>query len=454
MGQYKYLALQGCLAITQWTTAAFALYQGGGLSILTQNRLDSRSCTPFSMLDIVIDFKQDSSNDGSAAILINQPSTYTEGSRGCQLLNEAVWDARTQNFQKTLNGSLNYQIFSGMSTADTLFWVRSIISTTEICSAIDSKGNIRAVGCSDRLPTLCTQSAKLSPANSTFADNSARWQVQQAVGVDGGTVMTGYRDYHTWKFRGIRYTSTPQRFTYSTAPLLETGIVNATLAGADCSQPIGEVTAGSSEDCLFMNIWTTHLPRTAEATRQQELKPVMVYFYGGGLTSGSGKNPNTDGTNLASRGDVVVVSVNYRVGIPGFLPFNDGVHNGNYAFSDQVTSLLWVQRYIQYFGGDPNKVTIFGESAGAQSVHVLLSSEAAAGKSLFKGAIMQSDPTSTATASGWSWANYSTIEDAYRSGTMQVLNATGCQTGNSAGQIECLAKYTGFELVNLNPNFK
>lgn len=116
--------------------------------------------------------------------------------------------------------------------------------------------------------------------------------------------------------------------------------------------------------------------------------------------------------------------------------------------------MLWVQRYIQYFGGDPNKVTIFGESAGAQSVHVLLGSEAAAGKKLFKGAIMQSDPTSTATASGWGWASYSTIDDAYRSGTMQVLNATGCQTGNAAGQIECLAKYTGFELVNLSPNFK
>lgn len=341
-----------------------------------------------------------------------------------------------------------------MATADTLFWVRSANSTSTSCSAINAKGVERSVSCSERLLTLCTQSAQLSPANSSFADNSARWQVQQSVGTGNGTVMTGYRDYHTWKFRGIRYTTAPQRFTYSTTPLLQTGVVNATLAGADCSQPIGEVTAGSSEDCLFMNIWTTHLPPTAGVLPQQELKPVMVYFYGGGLTTGSGKNPNTDGTNLASRGDVVVVSVNYRVGIPGFLPFNDGVHNGNYAFSDQVTSLLWVQKYIEYFGGDPNKVTIFGESAGAQSVHVLLGSEAAAGKKLFKGAIMQSDPTSTATASGWSWANYSTIDDAYRSGTMQVLNATGCSTGNAAGQIECLAKYTGFELVNINPNFK
>lgn len=353
---------------------------------------------------------------------------------------------------------MSYQVFSEMANSDSLFWIRSTNTTTNssMCSAIDPQGNRHTVNCNEQLPTLCTQSAQLSPANSTFADNTARWQVQQTVGAGNGTVLTGYRDYHTWKFRGIRYTSAPQRFTYSTVPLLEPGVVNATLAGADCSQPIGEVTAGSSEDCLFMNIWTTHLPQTAGLAppRQQELKPVMVYFYGGGLTTGSGKNPNTDGTNLASRGDVVVVSVNYRVGIPGFLPFNDGVHNGNYAFSDQVTSLLWVQKYIQYFGGDPNKVTIFGESAGAQSVHVLLGSEAAAGQKLFQGAIMQSDPTSTATASGWSWANYSTIDDAYRSGTMQVLNATGCQTANAAGQIECLAQYSGFELVNLNPNFK
>lgn len=374
--------------------------------------------------------------------------------RSCQLLNEAVWDASTQDFLKTLNSSLSYQVFSGALTPDSLFWVNTA-NPASSCSAINTQGMPRTMDCSQRLPTLCTQSAQLSPANSTLADNSARWQVQQAVGTGNGTVMTGYRDYHTWKFRGIRYTPAPQRFVYSTTPLLEPGTVNATLAGADCSQPIGEVTAGSSEDCLFMNIWTTSLPQTGAAPRPQELKPVMVYFYGGGLTTGSGKNPNTDGTNLASRGDVVVVSVNYRVGIPGFLPFNDGVHKGNYAFSDQVTSLLWVQQYIQYFGGDANKVTIFGESAGAQSVHVLLGSAAAAGKKLFKGAIMQSDPTSSASANGWTWANYSTIDSAYQTGTMQVLTAANCSTsGDAAGQIGCLAKYSGFELVNLSPNFK
>lgn len=397
----------------------------------------------------------DSSNDGSAAILVNQPDTYAEGLSSCQLLNEVVWDASTQDFQKTLNSSLNYQVFSGAFTPASLFWVNSPDPASS-CTAINTQGTPQTVDCSQRLPTLCTQSAQLSPANSSRADNSARWQVQQAIGGAGNaTVMTGYRDYHTWKFRGIRYTSAPQRFAYSTTPLLETGTVNATLAGADCSQPIGEVTAGSSEDCLFMNIWTTSLPQAASASGTQKLKPVMVYFYGGGLTTGSGKNPNTDGTNLASRGDVVVVSVNYRVGIPGFLPFNDGVHKGNYAFSDQVTSLLWVQQYIQYFGGDANQVTIFGESAGAQSVRVLLGSAAAAGKKLFKGAIMQSDPTSSASADGWTWANYSTIDDAYRTGTTQVLAAAGCQTtGDAAGQIGCLAKYSGFELVNLNPNFK
>lgn len=345
-----------------------------------------------------------------------------------------------------------YQVFSDLASADSLFWVKSANATT--CTAIDPEGARHAVACNNTLPTLCTQSAQLSAYNSSLADNSARWQVQQAVGEGNQTVMTGYRDYHTWKFRGIRYTSPPQRFAYSTVAVLEDGVVNATLAGADCSQPIGEVQSGSSEDCLFMNIWTTHLPRAGTELRPNELKPVMVYFYGGGLTTGSGKNPNTDGTNLASRGDVVVVSVNYRVGIPGFLPFNDGVHNGNYAFSDQVTSLQWMQQYIRYFGGDPTKVTIFGESAGAQSVHVLLGSPAAAGKKLFKGAIMQSDPTSTATDAGWGWATYSSVDEAYRTGTAQVLNATGCQTGNAAGEIGCLANYTGFELVNLNPNFK
>jgi carboxylesterase type B len=220
-------------------------------------------------------------------------------------------------------------------------------------------------------------------------------------------------------------------------------------AGADCVQPIGEVKSGSSEDCLFMNIWTPYLPPMSGES-PQPLRPVMVYFYGGGFQSGSGKNPNTDGTNLASRGDVVVVSVNYRVGNVGFLAFNDTIHRGNYAISDMVTALEWLNRNVNYFGGDASQVTIFGESAGAQGTHILLASPKA--KGLFKRAIMQSDPTGYPNGGKFKWTQYGKVEDAYRSGTMKVLNETGCL--NATDQIACLGKISGFDLVNLTTNFK
>jgi len=303
---------------------------------------------------------------------------------------------------------------------------------------------VKDTNCLVELPALCTQSAPLS--NTSFADNSPAWQLTQPVGTEAQ--LTGYRDAHTFKFRGVRYAKTPARFTYA-SPHLETGDIQAVTPGADCVQPIGEVKNGSSEDCLFLNIWTPHLPRSAGAVKA-ELRPVMVYLYGGGFTSGSGKNPNTDGTNLASRGDVVVLSVNYRVGNIGFLAFDDGVHKGNYALSDMVAALEWVQKYIEHFGGDKDRVTVFGESAGAQATHILLGSPKA--KGLFHRAIMQSDPQGYPKDGKFSWMSYDTPEKAFNGATKKVLNQTGCL--DAKDPVECLSKYSGFELVNLSPNFK
>jgi carboxylesterase type B len=176
----------------------------------------------------------------------------------------------------------------------------------------------------------------------------------------------------------------------------------------------------------------------------------MVYLYGGGFQTGSGKNPNTDGTNLASRGDVVVVSVNYRVGNLGFLAFNDGVHNGNYGISDMVTALEWVQKYILYFGGDASRVTVFGESAGAEATHILLGSPKAQG--LFHRASMQSDPDGDTTSAGFRWIQYPAIGDAFNSTTKKVLSEVGCL--DATDQIGCLNQISGFDLVNQTTNVK
>jgi len=143
-----------------------------------------------------------------------------------------------------------------------------------------------------------------------------------------------------------------------------------------------------SEDCLYLNVWTA-------AKSPNERRPVMVYMYGGGFNEGAGSVAVYDGTQLAKRG-VVVVNMNYRVGPLGFLVYPElskesehGV-SGNYGLLDQVAALQWVHKNIAAFGGDPSRVTIFGQSAGAISVYDLMQSPLA--KGLFARAIAESGP--------------------------------------------------------------
>jgi len=128
-----------------------------------------------------------------------------------------------------------------------------------------------------------------------------------------------------------------------------------------------------SEDCLTLNVWTPALPVRASDTP----KPVMLWIHGGGFEFGSSASATYDGSVLAAQG-VVVVSINYRLGVFGFLatPQLDGesATSGMWGLLDQIAALQWVQQNIANFGGDPNRVTVFGESAGAHAVGMLLAS--------------------------------------------------------------------------------
>jgi para-nitrobenzyl esterase len=140
-----------------------------------------------------------------------------------------------------------------------------------------------------------------------------------------------------------------------------------------------------SEDCLYLNVWTP-------AKSPRDRLPVMVWIYGGGFSIGATSMATYNGENLAKKG-VVFVSVAYRVGAFGFLAHpqlsaEQGGHSGNYGLLDQIAGLQWVKRNIAAFGGDPNRVTIFGESAGGISVSMLAASPLA--KGLFQGAISES----------------------------------------------------------------
>ncbi|HEY3186708.1 MAG TPA: carboxylesterase/lipase family protein [Solirubrobacteraceae bacterium] len=135
----------------------------------------------------------------------------------------------------------------------------------------------------------------------------------------------------------------------------------------------------ASEDCLYLNVWTP--------AADGERRPVMVWIHGGAFMTGSGSLRLYRGANLAARGDVVVVTVNYRLGALGWLSHPD-FGGGNWGLLDQVAALRWVQDNIGAFGGDPGNVTIFGESAGSVSVSTLLGTPAA--KGLFHKAIAES----------------------------------------------------------------
>ncbi len=193
-------------------------------------------------------------------------------------------------------------------------------------------------------------------------------------------------------YKGIPYAAPPVGALRWRAPapaIAWTGVRKADRFGAACPQPGGDMARGfaQSEDCLTLNIWTGAKPGGAEK------RPVYVWIYGGGFIGGTGASPEFDGEALARKG-IVVVTFNYRVGALGFLATpelsRESGHgaSGNYGILDDVAALQWVRRNIAAFGGDPAKVTIGGQSAGAGSVGFLAISPLA--KGLFRAGIVES----------------------------------------------------------------
>jgi len=234
---------------------------------------------------------------------------------------------------------------------------------------------------------------------------AAQVRADPVVAVEGGRIA-GMMDpavSAVRSFRGIPYAAAPVRALRWQAPQPVRAwkdVRPATAFGARCmQQPLYDDmmfrSPAVSEDCLFLNVWTP----AAQADAPKRGLPVLVYVHGGGFVAGDGSEKRYDGAAMAKRG-IVVVTLNYRLGVFGFLAHAGlrtgaaGHVSGNQGMRDQAAALLWVRRNIAAFGGDPDRITVGGESAGSMSVSALMASplsrDAIAGAIGESGAVMLS----------------------------------------------------------------
>uniref|UniRef100_A0A8C4WSB8 Carboxylic ester hydrolase n=1 Tax=Gopherus evgoodei TaxID=1825980 RepID=A0A8C4WSB8_9SAUR len=257
----------------------------------------------------------------------------------------------------------------------------------------------------------------------------------QRIKVDGA-------ETHVDVFLGIPFAKPPVgplRFSPPVPPEPWKGLRNATIYPPMCLQ---DSVAGQhlsdaftnrkeklsfqvSEDCLFLNVYTP-------ASSDKDMLPVMVWIHGGALVIGAAST--YDGSALSAFENVVVVTVQYRLGILGYFSSGDEHARGNWGYLDQVAALQWIQENIEHFGGDPGSVTIFGESAGGFSVSALVLSPLA--KGLFHKAISESGVTIK-------------IFFTAHPEAQKIAKVSGCQSSSSAAMVHCLREKTEEEMMEI-----
>ena len=374
----------------------------------------------------------DDKNHIGALVLDAVPQS--SAAAACTALNERLLSkSALQQHQSDFVAALSYQGYAKYNDAGKGYFIENgIVSVSKQLNFASISGNSNK-----NLPVLCTQSANdglssAKPVNGNEISLSSN-----------GNTFIGYRNQKSFRFLGIPYADTPQRFKHSSLYSKKGQTIQATAYGSQCAQG-----GSGSEDCLFLNVQTPYIPK---AGTMRKLRPVMFWIHGGGFTGGSGSDSLSDGGNLASKEDVVVVSINYRLSTLGFLAIPGTDIKGNFGIADQITALDWVISNIAAFGGDPKQITIAGESAGAGSVRTLLGSPQAIGK--YQGAVSMSNLGGGVTLGlkgdyGTTYSTYYTIDQSYAIAGPQIFAAAGCNSTDISDQITCLEKAPATTLVS------
>ncbi|EIM80392.1 alpha/beta-hydrolase [Stereum hirsutum FP-91666 SS1] len=333
--------------------------------------------------------------DVPSALYYYEPVSFSEATSICEASNETLLGSDLLPY---FSNQFSYKKYLGEIDSTTKIWVSDNSSQTEPVAhaplddmLVQSRGDKHSEAA--KHPVLCTNSP---PLTSQVDTNFSSEEIYPRTTIESdGVTFTGTRDHLSFRFMGIPYAKPPTgelRFRYSEASNVTD--VDATGFGPACPQfgyfngnDYGLMPWGNSEDCLFLNVYTSYIPSSSDVHgNQTSLKPVLFWIHGGGATQGTGADATFDGGPLVSRTDAVVVTINYRLNILGLLALNDTTSSnstttssaavtGNYALSDKILALKWVRRHIAAFGGDPNKVMIFGQSAGGWGVVDLLMTE-------------------------------------------------------------------------------
>ncbi|XP_056098827.1 neuroligin-2a isoform X2 [Rhinichthys klamathensis goyatoka] len=306
--------------------------------------------------------------------------------------------------------------------AITLLWLALWIALTS-CQRIDP---------GTKYPTVTTNYGKLRGIKKDL-NNEILGPVEQYLGIPYATAPIGDR-----------------RFQPPEAPGSWQEVRNATQFAPVCPQNVHGVLPeimlpvwftdsldvaatyiqNQSEDCLYLNIYVP----TEDDIRDRRKKPVMLFIHGGSYMEGTGNM--FDASVLAAYGNVIVVTMNYRLGVLGFLSTGDQSAKGNYGLLDQIQALRWLNENIGHFGGDPERITIFGSGAGASCVNLLILSHHSEG--LFQRAIAQSGSA----ISSWS-ISYQPLKY-----TKILARKVGCTYGETADLVDCLRRKNFRELVD------